>query len=928
MTNGNSVRLADGGPRRVNGMYPALRLAWRTLAIALVIGLSIPMCDSAEPRGPRRARPRPERPGVQQPAPAAAPTAAAVPPSAAPATAASRLEVIPSVGGAKTIAMEFYGLDIDHLLRLLSYAAQVTIIKSEQVTGPITVIAPEPVPLDVAFQILDSVLEVRGYTMVRSATGIYKVLPVEDAMQSGIPIQFGEKPGTYPPGDDLRTQVIPLENLDANDLASQLQGLLSDDVSLIPTSTNSLIITDTASNIQLALELIADAEGQLAGGLKVYPLQYYDATEMADLVTSIVLSRGGAAGAGRRPAWERRVVGRGGPPTRQPQRRPTPQPQTAAAGPEFAYPDTRTNSLIVLATPIHLRQMEDLVAQLDRPVSLRDSFFVYPVQNLVASDLAQLLAPLIGAQVTGGAGNAGGLRSGSGGTTAFPQRRQQPTRPSSGVGSSLRTSSAGSSQRPGQAVRTADVAVEPLAGESTGARSADPFMIAQAPEGAAPPAQQPAPQPAPQPMEAPAVEAPVPPTAEYEEPASLAGAGVAQAVIAADDNTNSLLISGPPEQIDLIQQMLEKLDVLPPQVHIRAIIAEVELARDTDLGFQWQSLARTWGTFEGETFTGDVGTNFGISGPTDQGAPSGLFTTLTGSQFQAVLTALTTDSKARILSAPSIFTTSNQAATIDISKQLPFPTGTFQSTTGAGSISTSISYRSVGIVLSVTPRVTQGDVVQMQVEISANEPGSDVVVADLKYPSFNQRLATAVVSVQDGNTVVVGGLMRETIGRTASRVPILGDLPLVGALFRSTKSSRLKSELLLFLTPHIVRTVGEAAELTESERSRMPDVPRSLRSVVGPEEPVLPPSALVPPKPEEPSLGMPQVEPPVVEAPETEGQSIEPSVPSEIEATPQEAVEEAPEEAAEGADPVAPPPHVAPVDELPAEPEPPPAPSQ
>ncbi|MCJ7751474.1 MAG: hypothetical protein MUQ65_10335, partial [Armatimonadetes bacterium] len=138
------------------------------------------------------------------------------------------------------------------------------------------------------------------------------------------------------------------------------------------------------------------------------------------------------------------------------------------------------------------------------------------------------------------------------------------------------------------------------------------------------------------------------------------------------------------------------------------------------------------------------------------------------------------------------------------------------------------------------------------------------------------------------------------------------------------KSTRLKSELLLFLTPQIVRTVGEAAELTESERSRMPDVPRSLRSVVGPDEPAFPPSALISPEPEGPSLGVPEVEPPVV----TEGQSIEPSVPSDIEAKPQEAVEEAPEEAAEGADPVAPPPDAAPIDEVPAEPEPPPEPSQ
>jgi type II secretory pathway component GspD/PulD (secretin) len=284
--------------------------------------------------------------------------------------------------------MEFYNLDIDHLLRLLSYAAHVTIVKSEQVTGPITVIAPEAVPLEVAFQILDSVLQVRGHTMIRAAPGIYKVLPIAEAIESGVPLQFGEYLSDAVAGDQLVTQVIPLRNLDANDMASQLQNLVSQEASIVPTSTNSLIITDTAANVERALLLIEDVESQLAGGLKVYPLQYYDATEMATLVDSVVLSRGGAGGARPRPAWERRVVGRA---DRQP--RPTGRvaPQQAggiAAGPEFAYPDTRSNQLIVLATPVHLRQIEDLVTQLDRPVSLRDSFFVYPVQNLVASELA------------------------------------------------------------------------------------------------------------------------------------------------------------------------------------------------------------------------------------------------------------------------------------------------------------------------------------------------------------------------------------------------------------------------------------------------------------------------------------------------------------------------------------------------------------
>jgi general secretion pathway protein D len=352
-------------------------------------------------------------------------------------------------------------------------------------------------------------------------------------------------------------------------------------------------------------------------------------------------------------------------------------------------------------------------------------------------------------------------------------------------------------------------------------------MIAQAPE-VAPPAQV-----APQP-ERPGGEVPV---GEYPPTASVTGAGVAESVIVADDNTNTLLISARPEQIDLVQQMLEKLDVLPPQVHIRAIIAEVTLSRDTSLGFQWQSIGRTWGTFGGDTFSGHIGTNLGVKAPTvsvDKGvrtvtAPSGFFATLTGSEFEAVINALTTDSRARILSAPSIFTSNNQRATVDISQQIPIPTGTFQTTTGAGTISTSIGYRSVGIVLDVTPRVTQGDVVQMKVSVSADEPGAEVIVADLSYPSINQRLAEATVSVKNGYTVVLGGLMREQIRHSASRIPLLGDLPLIGQLFSQTKSSREKSELLLFLTPYVVRSPAELAEISERERNRLPEVPKSLR---------------------------------------------------------------------------------------------------
>lgn len=884
------------------------------------------MREGQEPQAQARPQPQP-RPST----PASAPASKAMPPN-------SRLEVISEAGGAKTIAMEFYGLDIDHLLRLLSYAAQVTIVKAEGVSGVITVIAPERVPLDVAFQILDSVLQVRGWTMVKAPTGIYKVIPVADAMQSGLPVRFGTKLDTLTPGDELITQVVPLKNLSANDVASQLQTVLSPNAIVMPTSTNSLIITDTSANIHRALALIENAENELAGGLKVYRLQYYDATEMADLVASIVLSRGGGGGAvGPRPTWERRVAGRGLPQQRPVQRPQPAMPQAVAAamgtsGPEFAYPDTRTNSLIVLATPLHLSQIEEIITQLDRPVSLRDSYFVYPVQNLVASELANSIAPLIGAQVTrtgpGGEGEAGrGTTSVGGARRRTDERQQSYSRPfgTQGMGGGYRPSGLGAAslglerERADQGLR-----LEPLSGESSAARSSDAFMIAQAPDVAAPAQVVPQPEgPTPSGAEGPGAG---PSGEEYPAMASVTGAGVAQSVIVADDNTNTLLISAPPEQIDLIQQMIEKLDVLPPQVHIRAIIAEVELSRETSLGFQWESIGRTWGTFGGDVFTGHIGTNLGVKEPTitaDKGVktatlPQGFVATLTGTQFDAVLNALTTDSRARVLSAPSIFTSNNQPAKIDISKQIPIPTGTFQTTTGAGTISTSIGYRSVGIVLSVTPRVTQGDVVQMEVSISADEPGAEVTVADLSYPSINQRLAEATLSVKAGHTVVLGGLMREQITHSASRVPLLGDLPLIGPLFSQTKSGKSKSELLVFLTPYVVRNPAEMAEVTDREKSRLPEIPKSLRGPsagrpVPAEVEAVTPQVEMPPRPA-PAVALPAVpqqEPQKPEAPAAGAAEVQP---------PSGEAAQSEEPAAETA-PAQPPPAAAPKQPTPAPPQ-------
>jgi type II secretion system protein D len=824
--------------------------------------------------GERRLRPAPGSGAVPQPAPATPAAASAAPATATgtPAAPPSTLQVVPGKSGDK-IAMDIYGLDIDYLLRLLMKAAKVTIIKSDAVSGPVTIIAPEEVPLDVAFQIVNQALAVRKFTMVRTSTGVYKVIPMAEAAQAGAPIRFGANPEDVPPGDELITQVVPLRNLSANDVSSLLAPWKSEWTKMQATSTNSLIITDTASNLANMLAIISHMEDELSGGYHVYYLQYYDASQMADLVNSAVLGRGGGTAAAPRPAYERRVVGQGavgGAAAMQQRAAQAAASAGVVTASEVCLPDTRMNSLIVLATPVHQQQIANLIQQLDQPISLRDTYFIYPVQNLVASDLAAMVGQLVGAEVktpaatqatrttTGAAARTtagrtqttsqyrGGLGSsyGYGGSRVLPYAA-----PEEGTGRPDREVPGGEARglevQPMAGEAAPRPSVEPLAGGPAqgpqAAAAQAPLMIAQAP-AVLPPgfvSAQPAPQLWPMPFPSPAAQA-------AGEAETYTPGVYGQASITADDNTNTIMVSASPEQLDLIRQLLEKLDVMPPQVHIQAIIAEVALTRDNSLGVQFSGLQSIFNLLPFDQrdaanprlFEGTFNTNLGVSATDAQKNPTpGLTGVIVGPEgFQAVLSALTTDSHARILSTPSIFTSNNQEGRIDVSSQRPFPRGILTGTTTGGGISTSIDYQSVGITLTVTPRVTQGDMVQMDVIVTADEPGASVLVGDQEFPSINKRETDATVSIKNGHTVIMGGLMRDTITRSGSRVPILGDLPVIGSLFSSTKSKREKSELLVFLTPRVVRNPAEAARVTEGVRAKLQEVPKSLQgSTEGPQ---------------------------------------------------------------------------------------------
>ncbi len=281
------------------------------------------------------------------------------------------------------------------------------------------------------------------------------------------------------------------------------------------------------------------------------------------------------------------------------------------------------------------------------------------------------------------------------------------------------------------------------------------------------------------------------------------------------------------QQYRQVEATLRRLDVSPLQVLIEATIAEITLQGDLKYGMEW-------------FFTNKVGNKTGI-GQLDLGVP-GIAAIVPGFSYsivdnagavRAVLNALADDSRLNVISSPSLMVLNNQTASIDVGDEVPITTQQQQSTVGGASpVVNNIEYRNTGVLLSVTPRVNAGGLVVMEVaqEVS-NVAGESTGDANLT-PTISKRSITTAVAVQSGQTVVLGGLIREqkTLGR--SGIPGLYNLPLIGPLFGTTVDEQQRTELVVLITPRAVQDSADAAQVTDEFRSKM----QSLRPLTIPKE--------------------------------------------------------------------------------------------
>lgn len=425
--------------------------------------------------------------------------------------------------------------------------------------------------------------------------------------------------------------------------------------------------------------------------------------------------------------------------------------------------EPRSNTLLIRAPSTErLQQSKALVAKLDRPSSRPGNMYMVPLKNASATTLAQTLRALVAADATLSMTSSGGIAQAAASSGSYPSMPPLPT--GSSVGGSLGSGLGGATT-----TTTGGGLGNSSMGASTGSAA----------------------------------------------PVTTGG------TIQADPATNSLLITASEPVYRNLRALIDELDTRRAQVYVESMIVEITSDNAAELGIQWQ-------VQNGRLFSG---TNFGSGGQNIVTLGAGAVTgggilpslaanvasagglnvgVISGKLgLNALLRALSTQQGVNILSTPNLMTLDNEEARIMVGQNLPFVTGSYAQTGSSASVTPfqTIERQDVGLTLRVRPQITDGDGVKLQIY----QETSDVISAGGNNgPTTNKRALETSVMVDTGDIIVLGGLMQDSYNEGVDKVPGLGDIPLLGALFRYENKQRRKTNLMVFLRPTIVRTPESA----------------------------------------------------------------------------------------------------------------------
>ena len=681
------------------------------------------------------------------------------------------------------VSLDFDNVDLKVFIKYVSEITGRNYVVDDKVRGRITLISPTKIRVDELERVLESLLELNGFTAVPSGS-VTKIVPLREVKQRGVETDVGRDPREIPAIDRMVTHLVPLRYADINEVRNMLTPLVSKDGNITAYGpSNTIILTDLASNVNRLVKIIQEVDIKVTDEqIVVVTLKFASAIDLAPQVTAAVEAKLGEAG-GAAPGRPRPVRGVA---------RPGVPGAAAVSGPEKVFrviADPRSNALVIIAGRDEMALALDLITKLDvRLPPGRAQIHVYFLENALAEDLAKVL-------------------------TAQAQELvravgQQPT---------------------------------------PGARP--PTVAAPTP---------------------PAAPAPTGPVSGVVPMAT----GERKITITPDKSTNSLVVTAIPEDYQILVEVIKKLDIPRRQVYVEAAVVEISMEKTKDLGVDFRSTGDPNNSSE-QAFGG---TSFGLidSLAQDPFALSGLAIgiiegtiTFGGQTFLnigALVQAIQRTSDVNVLSTPHLLTTDNQEAEIVVASNIPVVTATSQTTV---STLTSIERKDVGIILRFTPQVSEGDKVTLKIfeEISAIQATVTAGIDPRQVgPTTSKRTAKTTVVVDSKQTIVIGGLFRDDADATVQHVPCIGDIPLLGKLFGRTQDNTRKTNLVIFLTPHIVRTAEDLRRIKEQVGEHHQQFLREQEiegAQVDPTRPVV----LDPAPPSSGSTGTPPVPTPYKESP-------------------------------------------------------------
>ncbi|PAT35436.1 type II secretion system protein GspD [Vandammella animalimorsus] len=682
----------------------------------------------------------------------------------------------------------------------------------QPIGGTLTLSTRKAVSKDTAMSLLETALLANGLLIAQDSRGFYHIGPPE-ALRGIVPAprMAGTGYGPLPPGYGI--VLLPLEYIGAAEMAEILKPVMGDSSLLrVDTIRNLLVLAGTRPQAEGWMELARTFDVNLLKGMSVgiFPLKYASVSDVQAAMQVLAGETPGGSGAtatapgqqnlspqqraAQLRAQQQAAQGRQAQPGGQ-------QPQAATPiaaqvlpvlGSLRIVPLERLNSIMVITPRAqYLEQVKTWIGRLDQPNdSVEPQLFVYGVKNGSAAHLAQVLGGIFGGTPSAGgavanSGVAPGLSQASTQTTGFANANTNSRfGAGAGLGGNNRLSAGGlGSNQP--VVNTAPVAMD-----------------------------------------------------------------LGAARVIADPLNNAILVWGTRQEYEKIEATLKRLDKQPVQVLLEASIIEVTLTKELEYGLRWAFNGNLGDGFRG---TGGSPTLQGITPPTDNALDIGRFAAggtghaftyaLTrGNRVNALLQMLAKRNLAKMLSSPSLLVLDNHTASILVGDQIPIATSSLTTPSGTNNtqnVSRTYQYRDTGVSLQVTPSVNAGDIVTLDV----NQEVTNLLSAgsgDDTNPSFVQRQISSKVAVRSGEPIVLGGLIRENTRNGNDGIPGLVDIPVARHAFGSTNQRNERTELLVIITPTVIRSSDELRDAGNELRDRMQDLLRTRVEEIKRGGPVLP----------------------------------------------------------------------------------------